>query len=46
MYLYCMFLQGSTENQLYWVDSLIKYNNYNYNYPHSFILFNKDQKKY
>ena len=25
-----MFVQGSTENQFYWVDSLIK--NYNYNY--------------
>ena len=31
MYLcyYCMFVQGSTENQFYWVESLIK--NYNYN---------------
>ena len=28
---YCMFVQGSTENQFdYWVDTLIK--NYDYNY--------------
>ena len=30
---YCMFVQGSIENQFYWVDeSLIKDYNFNYNY--------------